>query len=99
MHSAIFIVKDPFEKGWDDFEARIKGKLEPRENDQKYAGSIQRLGPNVWLLNVTKSPAPLGWLIGFAEQFGFAYGILPFSDARRQLETAITPWFSDGGRA
>ena len=84
MHSAIFYAKPDQRAGWDDFLRKIDQKLETNR-------SFVRLAENVWLLDVKQSAAALGWLIGFSETAGVAYGILPFAQAPEWLPASFDP--------
>ena len=81
MHSALFVatIQLPSSRGgqpWFFFSQEISSHVSPSEN-------VQRLAENVWLINVSVSPAPLGFLIAAAERNSISYGIIPF---RRQPE-------------
>lgn len=85
MHSALFVVSIP--------EDKRKWGLFLQYADAKIAASKDalRLGPNVWLVNLQKSVAPLGHLIAIAEQQGELYGILPFEHAPAWLPGNFDP--------
>ena len=88
MHSVLFVVSIPkfrqSPNGWDDFVTQIDVKLKDSTN-------FLRLAENVWLLNLQKDVAQLGWLVSHADKRGFAYGILPFERAPEWLPAGLNP--------
>ena len=85
MHSAMFIATIPPQKeDWGGFVERATAKLSRCEG-------VVRLAENVWLLNLQKSVAPLGWLVASAEQMGVSYGLLPFERAPEWLPADFDP--------
>jgi hypothetical protein len=85
MHSAIFYAKPTSQRAdWAQFLGHVDKKT---ENDK----TVLRLAENVWLLNLQAAPASLGWLIVYAEQYGIAYGILPFAQAPEWLPASFDP--------
>jgi hypothetical protein len=75
MNSVLFVaVIDPNAQrrnDWIEFGRRVAEKITPGPD-------ALRLAENVWLLNLEKSVAGLGWLISAAEDQALSYGILPF---------------------
>lgn len=85
MHSVLFVATIPAQhEVWVDF-VQYAAK-QTAENE-----AAARLSENVWLLNLQKSVAPLGWLVAKAEQKGIAYGLLPFERAPEWLPAAFDP--------
>ena len=85
MHSMLFIATIPDHRhDWAEFVERSTMKLPPYEG-------VVRLAENVWLLNLQKSVAPLGWLVSTAEQMGVSYGLLPFEREPEWLPADFDP--------
>lgn len=85
MHSPLFVTEIPKDDDkWRLFVDGVKHKI-------KNVEGVLRLGENVWLLNLQKSVASLGWLIGHAEGQGIAYGLLPFENAPQWLPGGFDP--------
>ena len=77
MHSVILVVELPNDdRPWESFLARAKlgGEL---------STSVQRLGQNVWQLNIQAELAPLSRILGAADGLGLTYKMLVF-DAEPQ---------------
>jgi len=71
MHSVIVVVKIPDrETDWSMF-------LDALEPKAKRAKSIDRMAPNVWLIDMHKDPAFLGWLLALCDQRGLPFRLLP----------------------
>jgi hypothetical protein len=85
MQSALFWV-DPGQHraDWGKFVEFAEAKTKPRKG-------ILRLSENVWLIDVSVSAAPLGYLIALADQQGLAYSILPFERAPEWLPAGSGP--------
>ena len=85
MHSALLVATIPPEtQDWHEFVEYVGNKLLRDE-------SCVQLAENVWLLNVEKSLAPLGWLVAMAEQKGVSYGLLAFERAPAWLPAGFDP--------
>lgn len=85
MHSILFVATIPAQpETWAGFAEYAAKKTAENE-------AVARLSENVWLLNLQKSVAPLGWLVAKAEQAGIAYGLLPFERAPEWLPAAFDP--------
>ena len=85
MHSALFVATIPKQEDvWETFLNRVSSKT-------KSIASFARLSENVWLVDLTKSPAPLGYLISFAHEGSISYGILPFERAPQWLPDGFDP--------
>jgi len=85
MHSAIFVATIPRDKPtWDLFVVNAQRGTKP-------GPGVQRLGENVWLLNVQASARALGYLVHYAEEQKISYGILPFHDAPKWLPASFDP--------
>ncbi len=85
MHSVMFVATIPTRvTDWREFLTYADQKLDHAEN-------VLRLSENVWLINLQKSVAPLGWLVSKAEQKDIAYGLLPFEHAPEWLPDAFDP--------
>lgn len=92
MHSAMFVVSVPSGFGgpnqdhqvWMTFLGQFIPKIDKATN-------VLRLGENVWLVDLTVSPAPLAYMIAAAENQKFAYGILPFDAAPQWLPGDFDP--------
>ena len=85
MHSVLFVATIPAQhEAWENF-VQYAAK-QTAENE-----AAARLSENVWLLNLQKSVAPLGWLVAKAEQVDIAYGLLPFERAPEWLPAAFDP--------
>jgi len=85
MHSALFVAIMP--EGideWDSFAARVKNKIKDTE-------TFSRLAENVWLVDMTKSPGVLGYLISLAQECRLEYGILPFEREPQWLPASFGP--------
>jgi hypothetical protein len=79
MHSALFLAIMPKRPDdWDNFTSRVNNKVKETE-------AFSRLAENVWLVDVTKSPGVLAYLISFAQECRLRYGILPFERAPQWL--------------
>ena len=85
MHSALFVATIPPEREiWDEYAGFVLPKLYQCEG-------VQRLSENVWLLDLQKSVASLGWLVSLAEQRAIGYGLLPFEHAPEWLPAGFDP--------
>jgi hypothetical protein len=85
MHSALFVATIPKQDdAWEGFLNRVSSKT-------KSMSSFARLSENVWLVDLTKSPGPLGYLISFAQEGQIPYGILPFEHAPQWLPADFDP--------
>ncbi|HEV2162395.1 MAG TPA: hypothetical protein VGR52_09220 [Stellaceae bacterium] len=85
MHSAIFVASIPDDQRiWGNFIAYVDVKM-------KGATNVARLGENVWLVNVQKSPTPLAWLIALASDQNISHGLLPFEHAPEWLPGGFDP--------
>ncbi len=84
MHSALFVatIPKPAINDWRSFLMGIKSFLVPSEN-------VLRLAENVWLINVSASPSPLGFLISLAVQNSIDYGIIPFQQQPEWLPAEL----------
>ena len=85
MHSILFVATIP-DRGhdWAEFVELATMKL-------SHCEGVVRLAENVWLLNLQKSVAPLGWLVATAEQKAVAYGALPFEHEPEWLPAGFDP--------
>ena len=85
MHSALFVATMPqSDDKWEEFLNRVSSKT-------KAMTSFVRLAENVWLVDLTKGPGPLGYLISFAHERAIHYGILPFDRAPQWLPDGFDP--------
>jgi len=85
MRSAVIVVKIPEQRrDWRRFTGDVTARTEIDEN-------VVRLGRNVWLVDVHRSPAGLGWLISLCEQHNVSYGILPLADQPQWLPVGFDP--------
>jgi hypothetical protein len=92
MHSILFVVAaptdpnphSPSQQNWLGFSGYISNKL------QMLAG-VERLGKNVWLVNMRIDPLPLGLLVAGAHDHGIAFRLLPFADEPQWLPAATGP--------
>jgi hypothetical protein len=92
MHSVLFVATNPNRRtDWDDFVGRAEAKLTPDGNEKRYEGSFVRLAENVWLLDVTMSAEPLGWLTSQAQVKGIPYGLLVFDKEPYWLPSDFQP--------
>lgn len=80
MHSALFVATMPKDRedAWETFLNRVSSKT-------KAAKSSERLSENVWLIDMTSDPGPLGYLISFAHEGHIEYRIFPFPLAPQWL--------------
>ncbi len=85
MHSVLFVATIPPQTtAWAEFVPLAEDKVPRHEG-------VAQLAENVWLLNLQKSVAPLGWLVALAEQMGVSYGLLPFERAPEWLPAGFCP--------
>ncbi len=85
MHSILFVATISGHKhDWAEFVEIATTKLSQSEG-------VVRLAENVWLLNLQKSVAPLGWLVAVAEQKAVSYGLLPFEHEPEWLPAGFDP--------
>ena len=86
MHSALFVATMPKERDddWEVFLSRVSTKT-------KAMTSLVRLAENVWLVDLTKGPGALGYLISFAHEGRMSYGILPFEREPQWLPADFDP--------
>jgi len=85
MHSALFVATIPqSDDEWEGFLRRFRSKTEAMT-------SFARLAENVWLVDLTKGPGALGYLISFAHEGHISYGILPFEHAPQWLPADFDP--------
>lgn len=93
MHSALFVAVIPVDRwqqdAWKAFVGQTEAQLKP------YQG-IERLAENVWLLDLTASVTPLGFLIAGAEGLGIAYRTLPFDAEPQWLPGGQNPTPTQG---
>jgi hypothetical protein len=86
LHSALFVAAVPDNKQvWQNFIDAVDGKAALRPQ------AIVRLAENIWLLLVRETPAPLGWLVSYAELHKIRYGILPFEREPEWLPAGFDP--------
>ncbi|HTT83575.1 MAG TPA: hypothetical protein VMF67_08835 [Rhizomicrobium sp.] len=96
MHSALFVAfpqKDLAEHqrraAWGIFIAQFEAKTSQATN-------VVQIAANVWLVDLTISPGPLGYMITAAENQGLEYGILPFEKAPDWLPVGFVPRTNQG---
>jgi hypothetical protein len=91
MHSVLFVAFTAHPDDWVAFQAKSKAKLEPTGDERRYAESCVRLADNVWLLDLSKSVEPLGWLTSMAQVSNVPYGLLPFAEKPEWLPNDCKP--------
>jgi len=85
MHSILVVIELPTEGAdWSMF----LGALEPKARRAK---NTDRLAQNVWLIDMHKDPAFLGWLLSLCDQKGFPFRLLPFEKAPQWLPDGAGP--------
>jgi len=94
MHSAMFVAdigedQHRINEPWKAFCAHLEVKIKPNQG-------VERLAENVWLLDLTVSMAPLGYLIAGAENLGISYRTLPFDAAPQWLPDGQNPEATQG---
>jgi hypothetical protein len=92
MHSMFFVAAAPIggaryasiPQDWQAFVGYVANKL------QQLSG-VERLGENVWLVNMRIDPLPLGLLVAGAHEHGIAFRLLPFADEPQWLPVDSGP--------
>ncbi len=85
MHSALFAAVDQkFSRDWTAFLADVNKTMQTSEY-------VDRLAPNVWLVNFQKAPSALGFLISSAETNAIGYRILPLAEEPQWIPVADSP--------
>jgi hypothetical protein len=96
MHSAIVVIEMPpsthdtsVRQAWANFNGELDIPVaKPPLHQQK---GVSRLGENVWLVNLQENPGALGRILRSAENFQFAYGILPLDAGPQWLPAGFDP--------
>jgi hypothetical protein len=97
MHSMLFVATAPasgprysqIPQKWQEFLGYVSNTL------PQFSG-VQRIGENVWLVNMRIDPVPLGLLVVGAHQHGIAFRLLPFVDEPQWLPAASDPTSTPG---
>jgi hypothetical protein len=96
MHSAVIVIEMPkstydmsVPQAWPNFVGELNLPVSKPSLDQQKG--VSRLGENVWLVNLQENPAALGRLLRSAENFQFAYGILPLDAGPQWLPAGFDP--------
>lgn len=85
LHSILFVASFPDRDiDWEAFTQEVDKKVSQARN-------VARLAENVWMIDLTISVAPLGWLVAVAEQKAISHGLLPFDDEPRWLPVGFDP--------
>jgi hypothetical protein len=85
MHSVLFVaIIPPQKQDWMTFVQEVGKKLQS-------AKGATRLAENVWLLDLHKNTAALGWLIACAEKLGISQGLLAFEHEPQWLPAGFDP--------
>ena len=85
LHSILFVASIPDRDiDWKAFALDVEAKLRQEQN-------VVRLAENVWMIDLTKSVAPLGYLVALADTKGVSYGLLPFVDEPQWLPAGFDP--------
>jgi hypothetical protein len=92
MHSMLFVATTlTFERTTDPEFEKWRGFLGYAKNSIDHLAGVERLGENVWLMNMRIDPLPLILLGSAAHEHDIAFRLLPFDDAPQ--------WLPDGSRA
>jgi phage terminase large subunit-like protein len=98
MHSALIVAypradrhRSEQDRAWSAFEDQFHKQVERAEG-------VTRLSRNVWLIDLTISPSPLGCIVAAAQEYEFPYGILPFDEAPKWLPANFDPKANQGQR-
>ena len=85
LHSVLFVASIPDRDiDWRAFARDVEAKLRQAEN-------VVQLAENVWMIDLTVSVVPLGYLVALADTKAVSYGLLPFDDTPRWLPADFDP--------